>query len=956
MDAERYAQVKTIVHHALSLEMRERATYLSAACDGDASLRAEVESLLGQDGETPAILGTGALAASVAAVMHRQLPASIGPYVPVEVLGEGGMGIVYRAEQTAPIQRVVALKVIRSEVASDRLVARFESERRTLARMDHPHIARILDAGASADGPYFAMDLVHGRPITEYAASHALPVRARLDLFLQVCDAVQHAHRKGVVHRDLKPSNLLVTEHDGRPLVKVIDFGIAKVIEAIPGDAPLTRAGLAIGTPDYMSPEQAGIIPDADVDTRTDVFALGVVLYELLAGRRPRSFATGSPAEFQRLLVADPVTRPSAAAREANATAVVPWTIHGDLDTIALKAIDVDPDRRYQSVEQLADDVRRHLAGLPVRARPATWFYRSGKFVHRHRTAVALAVVALVAVAGLTGYYTVRVARERDRARAEARKAEQVSTFLTALFESADPDMAHGREVSAKDLLARGAQRIAGELSAEPVLQGTMMRVIGGVYQNLGAYDEASPLLEGAVERHEGAAGSELELATSLADLASLAFDRGEFERSRSLLLRSLDLRRSRLAPPHPALVRTLEDLGRIDIEFNEFSSAEARLTEAVAMGRQLPADSDDAGALGAALMSLGRLRLLQGRYGEAQAIAREALDERRRVYGDAHSSVGAALDAIAEALRRDGKPAEAESIFREAVAHATGVLGEGHPTVTARMANLANALHNQGKYEEALQMQEQVLARHRAKLGPTHPMVASTLNNMLTSYHGLGRWADAERVGREALAIHVGNLGEDNDAVATVLNNLAHVVAERGEWDEAVRLQRRALAIDTKVQGSDHRTVAFDRAMVGTYLLEGGRVEEAGVLLREADAAMRRLVGPDHRQTAGVSYRLGMYLAAAGEFEKGEAVARDVLRIRTALLPPGHFETGLAETLLGEMLAGLGRDAEAEALLVHGFDLVKGQRPTRHRRDARRRLVEFYTSRGMADRAAAVP
>jgi tetratricopeptide (TPR) repeat protein len=942
MDAERFTRLKAIVVQAHALEAGERAAFLDRACAGDDELRAEVESLLTHGDATPPILESGGLAASLHAALASRLPARIGPYVPLGVLGEGGMGIVYRAEQTTPVHREVALKVIRGELASAGVIARFEAERQTLARMDHPNIARMLDAGASADGPFFVMDLVRGVPITEFADMHGLPVDARLSLFLQVCDAVQHAHRKGVVHRDLKPSNLLVAEEDGRHLVKVIDFGIAKALEEAPGTT-VTRAGLLVGTPDYMSPEQAGVLADADVDTRTDVFSLGVVLYELLAGRRPRSFRTGSPAEFQQVLgEGRPVAPPSAQA--------------GDIGTIALKAIEVDPERRYQSVEQLADDVRRYLAGVPVLARPATWRYRSSRFLSRHRVAVAAAAVMVLAVAALTAVYTVRVARERDRARLEASKSAQVTAFLTELFEAADPDQAFGRDVSAQELLARGAQRIDRELGADPALQGTMMRVIGGVYHSLGAYPEAAPLLDGAVARHESQPGAELELAASLHARGSLAFAEGDYDRASALLRRALDLRRERLATPHPLLARTLEELGFIEAERTDLAAAGPVLLEAVAMARQLPDTTDDPGVLGAALTSLARLRLHEGNYAETQTLLREALAERRRVYGNDHSSVGTALDALAEALRREGKLVEAEEMFRESVAHARRILGDEHPTVSIRMANLVNVLQNQGKHAEALAMNTEVLARQRRQLGPRHTNVGTTLNTMLTIHNGLGDYAAAERAGREALDIQVEHFGDTNDAVASTLNNLALVVAERGDYDEAARLQRQAVAIDRTLLGGEHRYVGSGTAMVGTYLLAGGHVADAEAPLREGVEILRRTAGPDDRSTVTMLYNLGMFLVASGQLDEAEQVARDVVRMRRAALPAGHFEIGLAETLLGEVLAAQGRDAEAEPLLVGGFAMVKARPPGRHRSVARGRVVAFFESRGRPDRAAQVP
>ncbi|MGV3516762.1 tetratricopeptide repeat protein [Luteitalea sp.] len=872
------------------------------------------------------------------------LPFSLGPYELREVLGVGGMGIVYRAEQTTPMHREVALKLIRAEAASLHVIARFEAERETLARMDHPHIARILDAGDSVYGPYFVMDLVRGVPVTEYVWSRALPLRARLELFLQACDAVRHAHLKGIVHRDLKPSNLLVADQDGQPVLKAIDFGIAKAIGDAPSGPTLTRVGVLVGTPDYMSPEQAGALGDGDVDTRTDVFSLGVVLYELLAGTRPRQVRTGSAAEFQQFLVGAPVSTPSSVARRSAAAARL--GAGADLDTIALKAIEVEPDRRYQSVEQLAEDVRRYLDGVPVLARPATWRYRAGKFVRRHRAAVVATAAAALLLVAMTAIYTVQVARERDRARAEAAKAAQVTAFLTELFESAEPDQAYGQDISARQLLARGARRIERELAGDPPLQGTMMRVIGDVYRGLGAYAEAVPLLEAAIARHQDVAGQELEWASSLHARATLALAQGDHGRAAALLEQALTLRRPRLEAPHPTLASTLEDLGYVNVERGELAAAQRALQEALEMSRTLGADPDAAGALGDTLVSLARLRLVEGNYAEAQRLLREAVDIRRRTQGPDHSSVGEALDALAEALRRDAKLDEAEPLFREAVAHARRVLGEDHPIVQVRLNNLANVVQNRGRPAEALTILDGVLARYRAVSGPGHPNIQRTLNSMLTAHVGLGQYADAERVGRESLALAEATMEDDPESVATVLNNLALIEAEQRDFAEAVRLQRRALDIDRRILGAEHRYVASDLVMVGTFLLADRQVAAAEAPLREGTAMLRRVVGANDQSLATGLYNLGMYLAAARQFEEGEQVAREALRIRTTSLPAGHWEIGLAQTLLGEVLAGLGRPAEAEPLLTEGLALVLKNRPGRHRDDASRRVQAFTDAR----------
>ena len=525
----------------------DRVDFIEGACAGDPALKAEVESLLAFDTQTPSILDEGGLGRVVDHVMLEPARAAtgigdrLGPYTLVEVIGEGGMGVVYRASQSGPLARDVALKLVRKGFDTDRVVARFETERQVLARMDHPGIARVFDAGATADGrPYFVMELVTGQPITAYADDARLSVRERVGVLRQVCLAVQHAHRKGVIHRDLKPSNILAARRDDGHDVKVIDFGISKAIVPEGRDTLVTRDGQFVGTPNYMSPEQAGAI-DADVDTRTDVYALGVILYELLAGRRPHDFDRVTPADIQRVFDSTEAARPSTAIsavqRLALSTGRVPAELvacvaearsstparlrrdlAGDLDNIVLKAIEKSPERRYASMEQFADDLSRFLDGRPVLARAATLEYRARKFAQRHALVVAVAataVVFLVAFVATTIIQSARLARERDRAvaaeqrlRLEAETASRTAAFLSGVFKVNDPSESRGRSVTALELLDRSAKEIGEGLAGQPALQSRLMVTMGNVYKQLGLYESATTLLQQALDVREQTPGT----------------------------------------------------------------------------------------------------------------------------------------------------------------------------------------------------------------------------------------------------------------------------------------------------------------------------------------------------------------------------------------------------------------------------------------------------------------
>jgi eukaryotic-like serine/threonine-protein kinase len=974
VSSDRWQRLKGIIGTALQMAPGAREAYLREACAGDDTLLEEATSLLDAGERAEPFLERAVEAAAGSwATESSRIGLRLGPYELVRELGQGGMGSVYLATRVDDeYRKEVAVKIVRADVDDAESRRRFLVERQILANLDHPHIARLLDGGTTDDHtPYVVMEYVAGEPLTAFCDARRLTIEERLRLFARVCEAVQFAHRNLVVHRDLKPGNILVTA-DGTP--KLLDFGIAKLL-ADPTGAPATRSALRPMTPEYASPEQ---VQGGAITTATDVYALGVLLCELLCGRRPYRLDDRSPLAVEAAITTQAPERPSTAVfrrsepqdrapedqQTPEAVAAARGTtperlrrqLAGDLDVITLMALRKEPERRYGSAEQLALDIRRHLDGLPVTARRDTVRYRAGKFVGRHRGAVAGTAAAVVLVAALTAFYGVRLARERDRAQAEGAKAAQVAEFLTELFRGADPEQAQGRDFTARELLATGARRVERELSGDPVLQATVMGVIGRVYQSLGDYPEATKFLEAAERQLRDVGAGGVERAVALHDLGSLASARGDHARAASLLAEAQALRRAHLPVPHADLVRTLALQGFNEIELGDFEKAEAVLGEAVTLGRQLPLTVGEAGAVWQALNNMGRLRSEQSRYRDAEPLLREALEVRRRVFGNDHPAVGTTLDQLAEVLRLDGKLPESEAMFREAIEHGRRILGDDHPTIANRLGNLANVVGNQGRPGEAIEINRDVLARKTRIYGPDSLGVAITLNNLATSHTGVGEFDEAERLLLESLRIRRTHFEGDHPGIATNLNNLAHVAAEKPDFKAAERYQQEALDMDRRLLGEDHRYVAMSMTLIGIFRLADGRVDEAEAPLRDGVALMRRVMGDDHLGVAPGLYGLGKYLAASGKFEEGEQVAREVIRMRKASLPEGHWEIALTETLLGEILAGQGRDAEAEPLLVNGFEIVSAQPiGSRNRTEARERVVRFFLSRGQPDRAARI-
>ncbi|MEZ5283861.1 MAG: serine/threonine-protein kinase [Vicinamibacterales bacterium] len=609
MSSTPYDRVKAILVEALALAPDAREDFLQRACGGDEALRDEVASLLAHqdDGQSPfpPLLATGGAGALVALATAPE-PAGrlIGPYELLGVLGEGGMGTVYHARQHEPLSREVALKLVKRGLDSARIVARFEAERQTLARLDHTGIARILDAGTADDGrPYFVMELVRGVPVTAYADAHRLTVRDRLALFQQICQAVQHAHQKGVLHRDLKPSNILVAEEDGVARPKVIDFGIAKAIEpGTDGGTLATEAGLVVGTPEYMSPEQAGVRPGG-ADTRSDVYSLGVLLFELLTGQRPLSLQGLHLNDAQALIATSEPERPSivvsssapdriAIGRARQSTpARLAKTLAGDLDNILLMSLRKEPERRYAGVDQFAADIARYLDGQPVIARPDTWTYRAGKFTRRHRVSVAVAA-SLMAAVGFGGVMTRSGTAPSwpSGMAADAATSKQVSDFLVGLFNEADPYVSQGAPLTARAVLDQGAERIERDLADQPEVQAALMATMSRAYTGLRVPDRASgPRRTRPRDRARAAWGpSHAHVATALFTLANAESAADDHEASEPLYREALAMRRALLPPDDPATLESIS-LYALDLQtLARHDEAEPLYREALAMTRRI--------------------------------------------------------------------------------------------------------------------------------------------------------------------------------------------------------------------------------------------------------------------------------------------------------------------------------------------------------------------------------
>jgi eukaryotic-like serine/threonine-protein kinase len=961
---------KTILLEARGLTGQDRADFLTRVCGNNTALREELESLLAFEAAVPSLLDddkvleklkekAGAFATidfelQDISVAGDSIGDSIGPYRLVEVIGEGGMGVVYRAEQTAPLRRDVALKLIRRGLDTDRIVARFQSERQALARMDHPSIARVFDAGTSADGrPYFVMELVHGVPITDFCDRERLTVRERVDLMIAVCLAVQHAHQKGIIHRDLKPSNILVSRQDGVPVPKVIDFGIAKAIEATHEHTLLTREGTFIGTPDYMSPEQAGVI-DVDADTRADVYALGVLLYELLSGRRPHQFERRTQEAVQAVLRESRPDKPSTAVstrkRLTRATPVPDVTVltaivesrrttadrlrrqlTGDLDNIVLRAMQKEPIRRYGSAEAFADDLRRYLGGLPVLARPDTWTYRTGKFVRRHAVGVgiaAAAVVLLVAFAVVMAVQSQRIARERDRALAaeqratlEAQTSQQVSDFLVSLFEVSDPNKARGNTITAREILDRGAQRIESNLQGNRDVQARLMYTMGNVYKSLGLYDEAERLLQRALEERERSGANRGEIGNNLDNLGDTVRYRGKFAQAEPMLRRALEMRREAFGPESKEAAQSMNNLALVLEEQNKLDQAEQLEREALRIRRKVTGERSTETAN--SWMNLGIILRTRGRLSESEAPMRLSLEIRRERLGNDHPNIAVSLATLANSLAAMGRNEEAETLLREALAIYRKVLEKGSNRLDATINSLASVLQDLGKLDEAEANYIEALGIARTRDGGKNVEVAQDLNNLASLYEDRGEYAKAEGLMRESLALRIELRGEKSTLASTAMNNLGRVRFAQHDLAGAEKLLRQSLAIRTELGGERTLQAAGTHVNLARVLQAKGLLDEAEQEARQALDIGTKTLKPDHPNLLTTQLLLGRILLDRRRPSDAEPLIRGVLDARTRTLKAGDWQIGQAQLALGRTLLALGRRDDAEPLLRQSVELL---------------------------------
>lgn len=879
------ARTLSLAREAMARSGAERDAWLREQCGGDANLRASVDSAIAQlesatmvpgaepakptsAHDDPTLVGIASTsvdlfepAPEAASLTPSELaapahPQQVGPYRILGTLGEGGMGVVYLAEQERP-KRTVALKVVRPEVMGAALLKRFEFESQVLGRLQHPGIAQVYEAGIAQTGqagvrtPYFAMEYVRGAALSDFADQSRLDTRGRLALLAKVCDAVQHAHARGVIHRDLKPGNILVTP-DGQP--KVLDFGIARATDSDIKATTRTDAGQLVGTLPYMSPEQVAGDPEA-LDTRSDVYTLGVILYELLAGRLPHDLSKKTIVEAARVI----------ADLEPPSLAAVAPELRGDVSTIVAKAMEKDRERRYQTASELAADIERYLGDQPISARPPSTIYQLRKFAKRNKGLVAgLTAAAVLLVLGIIGTSIglaraveqrrraesemARAEAEKGRADDEAKTAQSINSFLiNRMLSGATPEEAQGRQITVSEVVGKAAGEIDAAFADRPRVRASLHDAVGKTYTAIGELDKASSHFEDALAYQRKTAPGSRELGAAIHELGSLRFRQSKWAEAEALFREAADL----------------------------FATT-----------------AKDDQSLAETLSSLAATARNSGKTEGVEAIHQQALDACAKAFGPEDNKTLSAMTNLAVLLHDQGKMDQAGKLYRTVVDVRRRVLSPLHPDLLLALANLAGFEYDSGNVEEAEKTMTEVVELRKKVSGPDHPATIFDMSNLGVMREKLGRVADAETIYREALAASIRKVGDSHENTAVLHDNLANNLAKQHKDAEAEEHYKAGIAIMEKNNGPDHPETLANKFSYAKWLVDNGRLADADPLLATILATQTRTLGPEHMSTISTTAWTAKLREKQGRFAEAMKLATTALNVRTKALGADHPAT----------------------------------------------------------------
>jgi serine/threonine protein kinase len=979
-----------------------RKAFLDCECGGGTLLREQVEvPLTAQDDPHATLhqaLAPGAININVEIDATRDLGPTeqigaiiAGKYKLLQEIGEGGLGSVFMADQMHPLKRRVAVKVIKAGMDTARVLARFEAERQALALMDHPNIAKVLDAGTTenepectnAGRPFFVMELVKGVPISQFCDDHKLPVPERLNVFMQVCSAVQHAHHKGIIHRDLKPSNILVESHDGKPMPKVIDFGLAKATSGmqLTEQTLFTAFGEVAGTPLYMSPEQAAFNA-LDVDTRADIYALGVILYELLTGTTPIERHTLKKGAFDEVLRVireqEPPTpssrlsslesKTSVAAARQMEPAKLGRFVRGDLDWIVMKALAKERERRYESATALARDLERFLTNEPVQAGPPSAGYKLRKFVRRHRGPVVAATAVLLSIltgAGIAIWQAVRAeqARHREAQRAEGEtqakvvaeqrlnQIEKANVILGSIFKDLNPRTAEkdGKPISALlgERLDQATEQIEGDAIGDTLAVARMQLILGESQLGLGYSEKAIGLFTKARATFIALLGPDHpQTFTSMGHLAEGYRAAGKLDLALPLFEETLKLRKTKLGPDHLHTISSVGNLaagyraaGKFDLALPLYE--EAFKQRKAKLGADHPHTLASMGNLATGYQDVGKLDLALPLYEETNKLMKAKL-------GADHHDTLASMGNLAIAYQTAGKFDLALPLYEETIKLMKAKLGPDHPHTVTTLGNLAAGYRSAGKLDLALPLYEETFKQRKAKLGPDHPHTLASMGNLAAGYQDIGKLDLALPLHEETVKLKKAKLGADHPNTLISMHNLAMCYQEAGKIDLALPLFQETLKLQKAKLGTDHpNTLATMNNIASAYLV-AGRSDDALPFFDQFLTGQRRQEGANSARFAAILAQVSTELLKAKQFAAAETYIRECLGICEKEVP-NAWTTFNTKSLLGGSLLGQQHYADAEPLLLAGYEGMKQRATTIPKEsqvrlaDAAQRLVQLY-------------